>query len=341
MKVLIVRESTYMHKPGFEHPENPNRVVRIRRALTSFGVEFSDVSGEQVDFKEGFRIACRVHAKDYVERLITLSRSASATIDEDTYITKDSLKLALATLYLAYRYASDEDAVFMISRPPGHHAGKRGKALGAPTQGFCLMNNAVAAVEGFKDRGFSKIAVLDFDAHHGNGTMELLYKERILQVDFHQDPSTLYPHTGYPEELGEGEGYGFKLNIVLPPAGGDDLFMSILPMVSDLFEKYSPDALVVSAGFDAFEDDGLADLRLTETSFYSLGRLIRRLKAPTLIVLEGGYGAGLQRGIVAFVHGLRGIEQTYEHHTSTPPSLYRKALEIATKTLERFSGAST
>lgn len=335
MKVLFVKESIYMHKPGFEHPENPKRVVRIRSALTSSGIEFSDVSSEQANLEEGLGIACRVHAKDYVERLLKLSQSSGVAIDEDTYITDNSLKLALTTLYFSYKYASEENAVFLISRPPGHHVGRRGKALGASTQGFCLLNNAVAAVEGFKDRGFSKIAVLDFDAHHGNGTMELLYRERILQIDFHQDPNTLYPYTGYPEELGEGEGYGFKLNVVLPPASGDDLFVDLLRKVSDILGKYSPEALVVSAGFDAFEDDGLADLRLTEISYYGLGKLVRELGIPTLIVLEGGYGIGLQRGVVAFIHGLRGVERVYEYSTSTPLSLRRKALETATKMLSR------
>jgi len=341
MEVLFVEESVSMHKPILHHPENPSRALRVRSAIELQGVAVTSISVKNVDLEEGLKIARRIHAKGYLDYLVKLSRNAPAAIDEDTYISSDSLELAVATLYFSYEYsrerASKGNAVFLVSRPPGHHAGRGGKALGAATQGFCILNNAAAAVEGFRDGGVKRLAVLDFDAHHGNGTMEILYKDPVLQIDVHQDPDTLYPHTGYPSEMGEGEGYGFKLNVVMPPSSGDDVFVEILSNAFNLLKEYSPDALVVSAGFDAFEGDGLADLRFTEVSYYKLGELIRELGSPTTIVLEGGYRVGLSRGVAAFVNGLRGAKSSYALETRTPPQLYREIVELANRILEKAS----
>lgn len=337
MEIVFVSESTSMHKPEYEHPENPSRVLRALRALEAFGIGFSDVGIGNADFEEGLRVARRVHSEKYLEYLVESSRRAPVDLDEDTYMSKDSFTLATATFFFAYKYASESSGVFLVSRPPGHHAGREGRALGASSLGFCLLNNAAAAVEGFKSRGFKKIAIIDFDAHHGNGTMEIFYREKVLQVDIHQDPRTLYPYTGYPDELGEGEGYGYKANIVLPRLAGDDLLEAVQETTLSVLRGYTPEALVVSAGFDGFEGDGLADLRLTERSYYALGSLVRELDVPTVVLLEGGYGVGLERGLVAFVNGLLGVKQSYEHRTSTPPTTYRRALETALVTLEKVA----
>lgn len=325
-----------MHRPVSDHPENQDRVVKAKKALALSGISFVEDSIESVDLDESTKLACRIHAREYVSYLLELSRGAPMIIDEDTYISRDSMKLALGTLYYSYKYAiGGRGQVFIISRPPGHHAGRRGRAMGASTLGFCLLNNAASAIEGFKDGGLKKIAVLDFDAHHGNGTMEIYYKERVLQIDFHQDPNSLSPHTGYPTDMGAGDGFGHKVNIILPPGSGDDLFNYVVEKSIVLINSYSPEALVVSAGFDGFYKDGLADLRLTENSYYKLGTLVRETRVPAVIVLEGGYSVGLRRGLISFVEGLLDLPIERSGGTKTPPKLFRATVKLVDKIIEK------
>ncbi len=316
-----------------KHPENPGRILVLVNNLSRQGFTVEHVS-RRVDVEEARRTAARVHAKGYIQYLERLSRNKYSVIDEDTYLTEDSMELAYTTFQTSYELAlSLAEPVFYVSRPPGHHAGKGGKAMRAPSQGFCLLNNAAAAVLGFKDRGFNRIAVMDFDVHHGNGTMEIFYDKRILQVDLHQHPDTLYPFTGYSFEIGAGEGYGFKANLVFNPFTGDDVYLRVLNMVHELLEQYNPEALVVSAGFDGFLNDGLADLRLTEASYAALGRLIRSLGTHTLVILEGGYSVGLTRGVEAFLHGLNGREVSYEVSKTISVARGEEILKVNEKTI--------
>ena len=317
LEVIVTRSSLTKHKPWFDHPENPGRVVKILDTLKRMGSVPYRVWSDVTDAGEAVDVASMVHSRDYVERLVDISRRGSALLDGDTYIASDSLELALESFLLSYRFAGELRGVsFLVIRPPGHHAGKRGRTKGVSSNGFCLLNNAAAGVLGFRHRGFKNIAILDFDVHHGNGTMEIFYRERLLHIDLHQHPDTLYPYTGYPDEIGEGEGFGFKANFVFQPYTGDDSYMAALDYVGDLLSRYQPDALVVSAGFDGYAGDGLADLSLSEASYYRLGRLVRDLAVPTLVVLEGGYTRGLEGGFRAFVEGLAGLDRSYTPTTS-------------------------
>ncbi|MEM4718123.1 MAG: histone deacetylase family protein [Desulfurococcaceae archaeon] len=326
MDILLIRESTSLHKPIYTHPENPNRIVKIKTALVSAGLNVSSTSIDLVSRNEALNLACKVHARNYIDLLMKLSKEAPVSIDEDTYMDKTTLDLALGSLYLSYIYARENRGAFLITRPPGHHSGFKGRAMGASTQGFCILNNAAGSVFGFLESGVRRVAIIDFDAHHGNGTMEIFYRKPILHIDIHQDPDTLYPHTGYLEDLGEDQGYGYKVNIILPPGTGDDLFKAIIDNLPKILEKYSPEALVISAGFDGFVNDGLADLNLTEKSYYELGSLIETLDIPTITVLEGGYSIGLTKGIVAFIKGLMNLPIEYTEISTTPRSLYRRTI---------------
>ena len=340
LKILVISDSTSLHKPLGEHPENPSRIERVLNSLRSIGALYEEIGVKtiRVSVEEQLKLAMRIHSKGYIDYLVRLSKITPVLIDEDTYMSHGSLELALVTFTYCYLQAlSTKNMVFLISRPPGHHVGRGGKAMGASTQGFCILNNAAAAIMGFMDRGFKKIAVLDFDVHHGNGTMEIFYSERVLQVDLHQDPSTLYPHTGYPEEMGESEGFGYKVNLILPEGAGDDLYLELTSRVKELFKEYAPEAIVVSAGFDAFLNDGLADLAATEVSYYKLGELVRSLRVPVVVVLEGGYSVGLERGVVSFIEGLKGLLRDYTIKTTTPRTLYKRALSVAERVLEKSS----
>ncbi|MEM0378150.1 MAG: histone deacetylase family protein [Thermosphaera sp.] len=333
VRIIVENESLNKHIPLEKHPENPARVAKIIELLRKIRVDF-EYSRPEVDLEEARRIAFRIHAKGYIEYLERLSRNRYSIIDEDTYLAHDSLELAYRTFGSCYGLASKlHDIVFYVTRPPGHHAGIAGKAMRAFSQGFCLLNNPGAAVLAFKDRGFSRIAILDFDVHHGNGTMEIFYRDKILHIDLHQHPRSLYPYTGYPFEIGVGEGYGFKANLVFSPFTGDDVYIETLNMVSKLLEEYNPEALVVSAGFDAYVNDGLADLRLTEASYYVLGRLIRDLKSRSLIVLEGGYSVGLVKGVESFLKGLWGFKISINPSRSMYHANSREDLSVNEKTI--------
>jgi len=323
VEVVIQENSSLKHKPWFNHPENPDRVRVLTATLARMGFMKYGFSRVDADLEESLRVAGLIHSKEYIERLLEYSKKGRFLLDEDTYISNDSVELALEALHLSYETALKvNDIRFLIIRPPGHHAGRRGRTRGVSSNGFCLFNNAGAAVIGFRERGFKRVGILDFDVHHGNGTMEIFYKESILQLDLHQHPDTLYPHTGYPDEIGEGEGFGLKVNMVFQPYTGDDSYIRALDYAENIIEEYNPDSLVVSAGFDGFRGDGLADLNLTEASYYRLGSLVREVGVPTIIVLEGGYSRGLENGFRAFLEGLTGVAREYSN-SITPRNIMR------------------
>ncbi|WP_440059063.1 histone deacetylase family protein [Thermogladius sp. 4427co] len=336
LEVFISLNSTRKHKPWFDHPENPGRVERILGVVKQISsLSIKSLEG-RISLDEALRLASRVHDEYYLNKLADLSKK-KGYLDEDTYIAQDSFELALETFYYSYILASDAKGIrFLIARPPGHHAGRKGRTRGVSSNGFCLLNNAAAAVEGFMDSGLKRIAILDFDVHHGNGTMEIFYKEKILHIDLHQHPDTLYPYTGYPDELGEGEGFGYKANLVFFPGTSDDSYIDALKGVESILVKYAPEALVVSAGFDGFANDGLADLMLSEASYYNLGMLIKRLNTPTLILLEGGYSTGLHKGFKSFVEGLIASPVEYQP-VPTSRNIKRLNDEINERVVEAVS----
>ncbi|ADV64438.1 histone deacetylase [Desulfurococcus mucosus] len=331
VRVIVSARSAYMHRPVGYHPENPGRIPRIVESLRRSSIDYEWLESSVLNTREALEIATRIHSRSYVGKILEMAGRAPLNIDEDTYISKDSVELALETLGESYRLALQQGngVVFYIARPPGHHAGVRGRATGARTQGFCIFNNAVAAVKGFMDRGLGKVAVLDFDAHYGNGSMEILYGARVLQVDLHQDTRTIPVFPLLPGSVGSGEGYGFKVGIPLEPGTGDDSYVEVLEAVWRVIERYNPEAFVVSAGFDGFRGDGLTDLVLTEYTFHRLGEMIRGLGVPTVVVLEGGYSSGLDKGVAAFIKGLKGVAAGYKPARTVHRVVRRVNLERA------------
>ncbi|MCY0868429.1 MAG: histone deacetylase family protein [Desulfurococcus sp.] len=338
-RILISANSMRMHKPRYPHPENPERISRIIKGLKKKNVE-PEFYEPRLEPSEALRVAREIHSEDYIERLLQLSKATPVDLDPDTYLSEDSLTLALESFYTSFKLAADArgEIIFYVARPPGHHAGFKGKARGARTQGFCILNNAVAAVRGFMYNGLKRIALLDFDAHYGNGSIELLYTSRVLQVDLHQDTRTLPVFPRKPGEIGEGDGRGLKVGIPLKPYTSDDSYTRVLELAWRLVEEYSPEALVVSAGFDGFMNDGLTDLALTEYSYYRIGGLIRSLGVKTLIVLEGGYSSGLVRGLPAFMQGLQGVKVEYpvKESPKTVREANARSAERAVRIAEKY-----
>jgi acetoin utilization deacetylase AcuC-like enzyme len=190
--------------------------------------------------------------------------------------------------------AAGEKAAFCAVRPPGHHAGR--DFMG----GYCFLNNTAVAAQAFKAHGCDRIAVMDVDYHHGNGTQSIFYdRADVLFVSIHGDPRTEYPfYLGHAGENGSGPGEGFNLNLPLPAGSGAAEWFAALEAACTRIERHRPDALVVSLGLDAYEGDPISRFRLKGEDFNRLGARLRRLALPAVFVLEGGYAAG-QLGINA------------------------------------------
>jgi len=311
------------HRPPFPHPERPERLEVAVRALKRAAAPLEWLEPLAASVED----LLRVHERSYVETIVRYVSEGVSMVDPDTYLCRGTLRAALAAAGAAVQAASgaaEGATTLALVRPPGHHAGRAGRAMGAPTQGFCIFNNTALAVAWLLERGLGRVAVVDFDAHHGNGTQEIFYSDpRVLHIDLHEDPATLYPGTGFPTDLGSGEGEGTKVNVVLPPGSGDDVYeLALEEVVVPLLEDFRPELLVFSAGFDAFEGDGLAHLRAGERTFSALGRLPGEVGVGRVAsILEGGYSVGLERGLPAFAEALAGRESEAARRESGEPVL--------------------
>ncbi len=301
---VLYHEDFRLHDPyPYQHPENPGR---LDAALEGLGKTRGALSFEEPCLGDP-RLFASIHDEGYVKRILSAASEGEVVwLDPDTYVspgtTRSLERLACASQIAAER-ALEGGRVLLLGRPPGHHAGVAGPAMGAPTLGFCIFNASalVARLAASK----AKVAVLDFDAHHGNGTQEILWLDPIMHVDIHQDPATIYPGTGYPEQTGGGG--AAKVNIILPPGSRDDIGLEALRVASSFLEEFDPDLLVVSAGFDGMEGDNLmVGLELGERFYYEAGRLASRSPAVA-VVWEGGYGRGLRDGFYWFLAGLEGV----------------------------------
>lgn len=191
---------------------------------------------------------------------------------------------AQAALSAAHAVIGGAPAAFALCRPPGHHA------FADRASGFCFLNNAAIAAN-LVGRRAGRVAIVDFDTHHGDGTQAIFYgRKDVLFASVHTDPTVYYPYfSGYADERGEGEGLGANLNVPLAPGSGDDAFLEACQTLADAVRTHKTEALVVSAGWDAHRDDPLSLLDVSTDAFARIGELLADLRLPTLIVQEGGY----------------------------------------------------
>lgn len=178
-----------------------------------------------------------------------------------------------------------ERSVFALCRPPGHHAGT------AFMGGYCYINNAAVAAQWFIDQGASRVAILDVDYHHGNGTQEIFYaRDDVAVFNLHGDPMTEFPYfLGHADERGEGAGEGFNFNYPMPFGTGWDAWNASLEDACRKLADYGPDIVVVSLGVDTFEKDPISQFKLASVDYPKIGARIKALGLPTLFVMEGGY----------------------------------------------------
>jgi acetoin utilization deacetylase AcuC-like enzyme len=220
---------------------------------------------------------------------------------------KNTWKAALASARCAATGArvlrSGESTVYALCRPPGHHAGP--DFFG----GYCYLNNAAIAAQVLRENG-ERVAILDTDYHHGNGTQAFFYAEpEVWYGSLHIDPETDYPFfAGYADEVGVGDGKGTNWNVPLPLGTGQDQYLSALDTLLTRLIAFDPQWLVVSAGFDTYIADPIGTFQLTTAGFNKVGRCIQTLDVPTLVVQEGGYCIrDLGRIVAAFLKGLADV----------------------------------
>jgi acetoin utilization deacetylase AcuC-like enzyme len=211
------------------------------------------------------------------------------TLATETAITAGTWAAARASAAVALTgqklVAGGEPAAFALCRPPGHHAAS--DMYG----GYCFLNNAGLAAQAFLDGGAERIAILDVDFHHGNGTQDIFYaRDDVLFCSLHGRPEDAFPYfLGYKDETGEGPGEGCNANYPMPPGTGYDVWGRALEDACRRIRRFGPDALVVSLGVDAFKDDPISFFKLESEDFRTCGARIAALQRPTLFVMEGGY----------------------------------------------------
>lgn len=248
---------------GSWHIESPQRVRKAYEILKERGYEFIPPEPAKEE------ALLRVHNSEYIE---LLKRGAIEDPDTPAY---DKI-FEYARLSAGAAILASEIQGFSLMRPPGHHAGKYGIALGAYTKGFCYINNVAVAVRHLD----KSTLILDIDGHHGNGTQEIFQGDpKVVYVSLHRHPH--YPGTGYYSEAN-------CLNYPLPADCGEEVYLKTLQEALKKVDMQKIEVIAVSAGFDAYAGD-LASLGLTEKTYYEIGKMLAALNKPTFFVLEGGY----------------------------------------------------
>jgi acetoin utilization deacetylase AcuC-like enzyme len=275
------------HVVGEGHPERPARLQAVDRGVHEAGLGDAVTAFAPREATRDELTA--VHSPDYVDALQRFCAGGGGAIDADTAVVTQSYDAALVAAgsgpsAIARLDAGEADAAFCAVRPPGHHA------TPSRAMGFCLFNNVAVAAAALAARG-ERVMIVDYDAHHGNGTQDAFYADpRVLFVSLHQYP--LYPGTGALRETGTADAVGSTVNLPLPAGATGDVYRAAVDqVVAPLAARWQPTWLLLSAGFDAHRDDPITDLGLTAGDFADVTAELAGLVPPgrRLVFLEGGY----------------------------------------------------
>lgn len=306
MKIGIFRDPLCLkHSNAPAHPERPDRLHALNAMIERYPdpEALVDLPARDATVEE----LTLIHAPAYIESIRATELRRHTYLDPDTgansHTWRAALRSAGAGLSAVEAVLSGTvPSAFVLTRPPGHHA-ERDRAMG-----FCIFNNvALAAEHAIHRYGLRRVAVVDWDVHHGNGTQKRFYgRNDLLYISLHQYPH--YPGTGAVEETGVDAGAGFTMNIPLRQGQGDAQYRALFDdLVCPVLAEYGPQLILVSAGFDAHADDPLAGMKLTESTYAYMTQRLRTLPtaAPLVFLLEGGYNlAALSGGVAAVLSTL-------------------------------------
>ncbi|MEM1109673.1 MAG: histone deacetylase [Planctomycetota bacterium] len=292
---LIYDERFLNHDTGRGHPERPDRLRAIVAAMRSSGL-WHRLRHLEFDLATAARLE-RLHSPAYVHRVVEECASGLPYIDVvDSAVCEASAEIAMLAVGGVMRaveavMSGEVGNAFCAVRPPGHHA-EAGRSMG-----FCLFGNVSLAAESLiADHDLKRVAIVDFDVHHGNGTQHLLEdRADVLFVSVHEDPQHQYPGTGFANEIGRGDGEGYTLNVPLAPGSGDEAYReAFAELVLPKLDEYAPQFLLLSAGFDAAAADPLGGMRVSTPGFVEMTRALldiakRHADGRVVSVLEGGY----------------------------------------------------
>jgi acetoin utilization deacetylase AcuC-like enzyme len=290
----IIRHDLFTkHLAGYDHVESPARVEAILKKLEASPIapslQFIEAEPAKIEWLE------RVHDPRYVQAILSLDIKEAVILDwGDTVATAATPKAALhaagagvqaARLVLDGKISS----AFCCVRPPGHHA-ERSRAMG-----FCIFNNiAVAAAHLAEAEGLARVAIVDWDVHHGNGTESMFIEDdRVLYISTHQYPH--YPGTGSADTIGTGRGQGYTINLPMASGAGDSEYLAAFHnRIIPALDEFKPEFILISAGFDAHADDPLSGMLLTTSAFGTMTQMLKKsaekhCKGRIVSLLEGGY----------------------------------------------------
>src|SRR5581483_6946491 len=290
MSVILIHSDRFAeHQTPPGHPERPERAEVFDAVAARWRARGTEVVAPRAATREQLT---RVHDPDYVRR-ISETTGRAAALDPDTYTSPDSYEVALLAAGAAIDAVervlggSHRAAVAMV-RPPGHHA-ERGRAMG-----FCLFNNAAVAAAHARASGAAKVAIVDYDVHHGNGTQHIFDADRhVLYVSTHQYP--YYPGTGAADEVGRETGRGCTVNVPMEAGSVDEDYHTVFSrIVVPVLRQFEPDLVIASAGFDAHAADPLGGMRLSTPAFAAMTAELRAVaeeccRGRIVAVTEGGY----------------------------------------------------
>ncbi len=282
-----------MHDTGCTHPENKKRVLSVIERLSEKGLMHRLTPIEPGEAAQSW--IGKIHHAEYIEAVRQSCISGIRFLGSlDTPISEKSYHVALAAAGGVLKAADSimEGKItnaFCAVRPPGHHA-EANQALG-----FCIFNNVAIAARDLQIKyGISKVAIIDWDVHHGNGTQNAFYRDpSVFYISLHQ--KEIYPGTGFVEERGEGDGAGFNMNFPLKTGTGDSEYIRIFEeQIAPVLVEFNPDFVLISAGFDAHEKDPLSTMMVTASGYAKITEILLQLaekccQGRTLSVLEGGY----------------------------------------------------
>ena len=331
MEVIVASHSSaLLHDTGPRHPERPARVEAVKAGIEASGLAIHHIESPEIERSE----LAMVHDPSYIEMIRKFCEGGGGALDMDTYVSAESWEAALTAAggvrALIEELEIHTDAAgFALCRPPGHHA------LADRAMGFCLFNNVAVAATYLRSRG-ERVAILDWDVHHGNGTQAMLGDDPgCLYVSLHQDH--FYPFEGSVNDIDEGEAKGTVVNIPLPAGTAGDVYRRAwVEVVLGVLTQFEPSWIFISAGFDAHADDHLAQLRLESADY---GWMAVRLgevfpSSRTVMVLEGGYDLmALRESARATVLGLSGQWDSHGSRVSPPQST--SALNVAAEAIAR------